>query len=366
MKGLKVNMNYVNCALLVVVLILVVVCCVKKPTEGFKLEWKEKEHRKVSKPFGWGVVENVPDDALPSPATTAAAAEDAVNLEKSIIADAPPRSWRGGGVNDALPSSVPTVSVPSTTSAPPSIIIGETEHILDSPHLVLNRRNGDDIEFYNNSSNNLFLHLDSEWGEGGYEFTHDDGKEWVSYYIKPNDSFILEYSSELPITINYSFNIRDSASFGHVDGVKTTQLVGGMIKLEGYCNGVPDPEECADSRLPPCNYPWGDPISGSKQHPNSDKVGGLVSGVCPAKCGKCPTFSACNGVYNKEGCTSCGQNAQLKETHRDFSVKKNSNGAPAGCIYYNKNPSNKRVIWVDQCKNHPNCKNGQCSGCKIL
>jgi surface protein len=34
-KGLKVNMNYVNCALLVVVLILVVVCCFKKHEEGF-------------------------------------------------------------------------------------------------------------------------------------------------------------------------------------------------------------------------------------------------------------------------------------------------------------------------------------------
>jgi hypothetical protein len=35
-KGLKVNMNYVNCALIVVVLILVVICCFKKPTEGFE------------------------------------------------------------------------------------------------------------------------------------------------------------------------------------------------------------------------------------------------------------------------------------------------------------------------------------------
>jgi surface protein len=35
MKGLKVNMNYVNCALSVVVLILVVICCFKKREEGF-------------------------------------------------------------------------------------------------------------------------------------------------------------------------------------------------------------------------------------------------------------------------------------------------------------------------------------------
>jgi hypothetical protein len=30
MKGLKVNMDMVNCALLVVVLVLVIVCCVRK------------------------------------------------------------------------------------------------------------------------------------------------------------------------------------------------------------------------------------------------------------------------------------------------------------------------------------------------
>jgi hypothetical protein len=34
MKGLKINMDYVNCVLLVVILVLVIVCCVKR--EGFQ------------------------------------------------------------------------------------------------------------------------------------------------------------------------------------------------------------------------------------------------------------------------------------------------------------------------------------------
>lgn len=34
MKGLKINMDVVNCVLLVIILVLVIVCCVKR--EGFK------------------------------------------------------------------------------------------------------------------------------------------------------------------------------------------------------------------------------------------------------------------------------------------------------------------------------------------
>ena len=36
MKDVKVNMNYVNCVLLVVILVLVVVCCMNKSKDNFK------------------------------------------------------------------------------------------------------------------------------------------------------------------------------------------------------------------------------------------------------------------------------------------------------------------------------------------
>ena len=49
-----------------------------------------------------------------------------------------------------------------------------------------------------------------------------------------------------------------------------------------------------------------------------------------------------------------------------YNTQNKSNGAPAGCIYYNKNKNNKRIIYVKTCKNHPNCTNGKCSGCEVL
>jgi len=45
MKGFKLNIESVNCVLLVFILVLVVVCCVKKPTEGFG----RKSRRKLKK-----------------------------------------------------------------------------------------------------------------------------------------------------------------------------------------------------------------------------------------------------------------------------------------------------------------------------
>ena len=50
MKGFKLNIESVNCVLLVVILALVVVCCVKKPTEGF-WGWKKINYRKLCKKY---------------------------------------------------------------------------------------------------------------------------------------------------------------------------------------------------------------------------------------------------------------------------------------------------------------------------
>ena len=44
--GKSLNMNYVNCALLVVVLILVVMCCMNKSNEGFRWGERRKARRR--------------------------------------------------------------------------------------------------------------------------------------------------------------------------------------------------------------------------------------------------------------------------------------------------------------------------------
>ena len=43
------NMNYVNCALIVIVLVLVVMCCMNKSNEGFRRRGSKRQARRASK-----------------------------------------------------------------------------------------------------------------------------------------------------------------------------------------------------------------------------------------------------------------------------------------------------------------------------
>merc|ERR1712032_891348 len=45
-----------------------------------------------------------------------------------------------------------------------------------------------------------------------------------------------------------------------------------------------------------------------------------------------------------------------------FSTQGHSNGAPAGCMRYDDG----RVIFVETCRNHPNCGTTNCNGCKVI
>merc|ERR1739844_506949 len=45
-----------------------------------------------------------------------------------------------------------------------------------------------------------------------------------------------------------------------------------------------------------------------------------------------------------------------------FSTQGHSNGAPAGCMRYDDG----RVIFVESCRNHPNCGTMNCNGCKVV
>merc|ERR1712151_928403 len=51
-----------------------------------------------------------------------------------------------------------------------------------------------------------------------------------------------------------------------------------------------------------------------------------------------------------------------KEHKMPFSTQGHSNGAPAGCMRYDDG----RVIFVETCKNHPNCGTMNCNGCKVV
>lgn len=75
--------------------------------------------------------------------------------------------------------------------------------------------------------------------------------------------------------------------------------------------------------------------------------------------------SHCNGcsvldmtyVTPKERCQ-----AKAVQLGLPFASTHKSNGAPAGCMRYNDG----RVIYVENCINHPNCGTQRCNGCSIL
>merc|ERR1712032_1541347 len=51
-----------------------------------------------------------------------------------------------------------------------------------------------------------------------------------------------------------------------------------------------------------------------------------------------------------------------QEHKMPFSTQGHSNGAPAGCMRYDDG----RVIFVETCRNHPNCGTMNCNGCKVV